>query len=129
MTAEGDEHIAVPSSYLTSTNISNTTQVRINAQPLLPLPSATGHQYQQQVRLRCSNETGLVFLAYVESEFGFKFQMFQPNNVTKLVSTANSVMTRNMNVLSSYGPQTNESLASTASRTDTSQVIDFDLIE
>ncbi|CAG9539410.1 unnamed protein product [Cercopithifilaria johnstoni] len=95
VTAESDGHMAIPSGYLTSTNIQNAAQVRINA-PLPPLSSAAGHQYQQQ-----------------------------PSSVTKLVSTANSMMTRNMNALSSYGPQTNESLASVISRTDTSQVTDF----
>ncbi|KAL4003240.1 C2H2-type zinc finger family protein [Acanthocheilonema viteae] len=95
VTAEGDEHIAMPSGYLTSTNIQNATQVQVNAQSLPSLPSATGHQYQQQT--------------------------FQPTSVTKFVSTANNMMTRNMNALSSYGPQTNESLASVISRTDISQ--------
>lgn len=47
-TGESDEHMAVPSGYLTSTNVPNVTQVRISA-PLPSLPSAAGHQYQQQV--------------------------------------------------------------------------------
>uniref|UniRef100_A0A0R3RQ36 C2H2-type domain-containing protein n=1 Tax=Elaeophora elaphi TaxID=1147741 RepID=A0A0R3RQ36_9BILA len=101
VTAEGDEHMALPSGYLTSTSIQNTTQVRISAQTLPPLPSAAGHQYQQQ--------------------------MFQSASTTKLVSTA-GMMSRNMNALSSYGPQINESLASVIPRPDTSQVTDFHFI-
>ncbi|KAM3722489.1 Zinc finger protein [Dirofilaria immitis] len=95
VTAEGDEHIAASPSYLTSTNIQNTTQVRINTQSLPPLPPAAGHHYQQQT--------------------------FQPSSVTKLVSTASGMVTRNMNALSSYGPQTSDSLASVISRPDALQ--------
>ncbi|KAK6102288.1 C2H2-type zinc finger family protein [Brugia pahangi] len=95
---EGDEHVAVPSGYLTST-VQNATQVRINTQPLPSLAPVTGQQYQQQ--------------------------MSQPTNVTKLVSTVNGMMTRNMNALSSYGPPTSESLNPVISRPDTPQVTDF----
>ncbi|VDK79940.1 unnamed protein product [Litomosoides sigmodontis] len=92
VTAESDEHMTIQSGYLTSTNVPNATQVRISA-PLPSLPSGAGHQYQQQ-----------------------------SGNVTKLVSTtANNMITRNMNALSSYGPQTNEPLASVIPRTDAPQ--------
>ncbi|VDM11180.1 unnamed protein product [Wuchereria bancrofti] len=79
--------------------VQNATQVRINTQPLPSLPSVAGQQYQQQ--------------------------MSQPTNVTKLVSTVNGMMTRNMNALSSYGPQTSESLTPVIPRPDTPQVTDF----
>uniref|UniRef100_A0A8R1TZG4 C2H2-type domain-containing protein n=1 Tax=Onchocerca volvulus TaxID=6282 RepID=A0A8R1TZG4_ONCVO len=92
VTTEGDEHITIPPSYLASTNIQNTTQVRINTQSLPSLPPVAGHLCQQQ-----------------------------PNSVTKLISTASGMMTRNMNALSSYGPQTSESLAAVTSRPDASQ--------
>ncbi|EFO27847.2 zinc finger protein [Loa loa] len=92
VTAETDEHMVAPSGYLASTNIQNATQVRINTQPLQSPPSVVGQQYQQQ-----------------------------PGSATKLVPTANSMMTRNMNALSSYGPQTSESLVPVISRPNTPQ--------
>uniref|UniRef100_A0A915Q3D5 C2H2-type domain-containing protein n=1 Tax=Setaria digitata TaxID=48799 RepID=A0A915Q3D5_9BILA len=93
--ADGDEHLAAASSYLT-TNIQNPPQVRISTQSLPSFSTGAGHQYQQQT-----------------------------SSVTKLVSTSNGMITRNMNALSSYGPQTTESLNPVISRPDSSQVTDF----